>query len=459
MNKRIINCFKSYDIRGIIGDSIDEEIIYRISRATAEYLDAKKIVIAYDARETSETFSQAASEGIVDAGADVLFIGLAGTEEMYWAVSEFKCCGGIMITASHNPINYNGMKIVKNNSLPMSSNEDMVSVKIIAEHASWKYKHNKGEIIDISKVARKKYIDKVLSFVEFRNMRPIKVLVNCGNGALGPTFNQLEKKILENNKSLIFLPVLEDVNSSFPKGIPNPLIPQNQRYTSELVQKKKADFGVAFDGDFDRCFFFDEKGTFIPGEYIVGLLASIFLQKEKGATIIYDPRVVWSTKKTIESSGGIAIQSRTGHAFFKNSLRINNAVYGGEISAHHYFRDFAFCDSGIIPFLLILELLSNTRKSLGDLVSNCYLDHPSSGEINFRVEDPILVLQSVFDHFRKSAEVESIDGYSFIFPDWRFNLRASNTEPVIRLNIESKENKDLIKEKIEYISKIITPMS
>ena len=451
-----LTCFKAYDIRGEININIDEAIAYRIGRSVAQHFNAKSIVVAFDARETSPTFSKAVGLGIMDAGSDLIDIGLSGTEEMYWAVSNFSACAGIVVTASHNPINYNGMKIVKSGSKPLDDDEDFLAIKSLAESQNWTGVKKKGSSLDFSNEARAAYVSKTLSFVDINAFKPLKIVVNSGNGAAGPTFDAIEKRLNNNNTQIEFVRVDHNPDSTFPNGIPNPLLPENHHKTADVVKNVGADFGVAFDGDFDRCFFFDETGEFIPGEYLVGLFASIFLAKEPGSTIVHDPRVIWNTQDIVSQKGGKAEQSKTGHAFIKQTMRKHEAIYGGEMSAHHYFRDFAYCDSGMIPWLLIAELISLKGKSLGDLVKDRVLAYPSSGEINFTVKDANSSISSVLDNFKSQSKVlDEMDGYSLAFDNWRFNLRKSNTEPLVRLNIESCGPIINLESKVKEISELL----
>ncbi len=434
-----MTCFKAYDIRGEINVNIDEDVAYRVGRAVAQHFGAKTIVIGFDARETSPAFAQAAAQGVKDAGADVLDIGLAGTEEMYWAVSEFGACAGIEVTASHNPINYNGMKIVKSGSRPLDDASDFQVIKSLAEAADWTTADHIGQSLDYTKEARKAYVDQVLSFLDLTALTPLKIVVNSGNGAAGPTFDAIADRLKEQGAPLEFTLVHHTPDHTFPNGIPNPLLPKNHAATGDVVKEVGADFGIAFDGDFDRCFFFDEHGAFVPGEYVVGLLASIFLEKEAGAKIVHDPRVIWNTQDIVTQKGGTAIQSKTGHAFIKQIMRDTQAVYGGEMSAHHYFRDFAYCDSGMIPWVLVAELVSRSGRSLGDWVKDRFTAFPSSGETNFTVEDANEAIENVSSFYKDQAiSIDETDGLSFNFDNWRFNLRKSNTEPLVRLNVESK---------------------
>ena len=451
-----LTCFKAYDIRGEIDININEAIAYRVGRSVAQHFNSKSIVVGFDARETSPAFAKAVGQGIMDAGSNLIDIGLAGTEEMYWAVSNFSASAGIVVTASHNPINYNGMKIVKSGSRPLDDNEDFKAIKNLAETEKWTKTDNKGSHLDYSDQARSDYVTKVMSFVNRNELKPLKIVINSGNGAAGPTFDAIEKKLNTNYPKIEFVRVDHTPNSTFPNGIPNPLLPENHHKTADIVKNVGADFGVAFDGDFDRCFFFDETGKFVPGEYLVGLLASIFLEKEQGATIVHDPRVIWNTQDIVSQKGGKAEQSKTGHAFIKQTMRKHEAVYGGEMSAHHYFRDFAYCDSGMIPWLLVAELVSIKNQSLGDLVKDRVSSFPSSGEINFKVKDADSSIASVLENYRTQAKtLDKMDGFSLTIDDWRFNLRKSNTEPLVRLNVESKGTNINLDEQVKKISKLL----
>ena len=416
-----LTCFKAYDVRGEIGVDIDESIAYRIGRAVAQHFGAKSVVIGFDARETSPAFAAMASQGLRDAGADVVNIGMAGTEEMYWAVTEFGACAGIEVTASHNPINYNGMKIVKSHSRPLDDVADFQVIKALAGSQEWVSSSEVGKEIDQSVEAREAYVDRVLSFVDVTALRPLKIVVNSGNGAAGPTFDALAERLMALGAPLDFIRVHHTSDATFPNGIPNPLLPENHPATADVVKAEKADFGVAFDGDFDRCFFFDETGQFVPGEYVVGLLASIFLEKVMGSKIVHDPRVIWNTQDIVAGKGGVAVQSKTGHAFIKQTMRAERAIYGGEMSAHHYFRDFAYCDSGMIPWLLVAKLVSKSGRSLADWVRDRFVAFPSSGETNFRVVDAGAAIERVLAAYRDEAlSLDETDGVSLAFADWRF---------------------------------------
>ena len=451
-----LTCFKAYDIRGEIGVNIDENIAYRIGRAVAQHFGAKSVVIGFDARETSPAFAAAAARGAMDAGSDVLDIGMAGTEEMYWAVTEFGACAGIEITASHNPINYNGMKIVKSQSRPLDDVADFQVIKALAGAQDWASPARVGETRDVADAAREKYVDRVLGFVDVATLAPLKIVINSGNGAAGPTVDALIHRLAAQGAPIEVIRVQHDPDSTFPNGIPNPLLPENHAATADVVLLEGADMGVAFDGDFDRCFFFDGAGRFVPGEYVVGLLAAIFLDKEAGGKIVHDPRVIWNTQDIVAGKGGVAIQSKTGHAFIKQTMRAERAIYGGEMSAHHYFRDFAYCDSGMIPWLLIAELVSRSGRSLGDWVKDRFAVFPSSGEMNFKVADAGKAIESVLSAYRADAlSIDETDGVSLAFDDWRFNLRRSNTEPLVRLNVESKGNTKTLSRHVGTIANLL----
>ena len=450
-----LTCFKAYDVRGELGVNFDTKIAYRIGRAIAQHLQATNTIVGFDARETSPELAAATMQGICDTGSNVMSLGLAGTEEMYWAVTEFNACAGIEITASHNPINYNGLKIVKSGSQPLDDQEDFQAIKLLAENETWVENLSKGSIQDISKEARKKYVWRTLSFLNHSNLKPLKIVVNSGNGAAGPTFDAIASELALLGSPLEFIRVHHQPDHTFPNGIPNPLLPENNAATGDVVKREGADFGMAFDGDFDRCFFFDALGKFVPGEYVVGLLASIFLDKETGAKIVHDPRVVWNTQEIVSEKSGVAVQSKTGHAFIKQTMRSHEAVYGGEMSAHHYFREFAYCDSGMIPWLLMAELISTSGKSLGDLVAGRFKKFPSSGEQNFTVADPDRVIAAILAKYGDTAELDELDGVSLSFPDWRLNLRKSNTEPLIRLNVEARGEQAGLEQKIDDLKRLI----
>lgn len=450
-----MTCFKAYDIRGRLGHELNEDIARRIGRAFAVTLGAARVVVGRDCRASSMSLSAALIDGLLAAGVEVHDLGLCGTEEMYFATAHLGACGGIEVTASHNPMDYNGMKMVGRGSAPLDPATVMPRIRALAESGAFAPRRTGGHVVDAS-ATRAAYVKRVLSFVEVGALRPLTILVNAGNGAAGPTFDALAGALTARGAPLRFVRMHHEPDGSFPNGIPNPLLPENQPVTAQAVVAAGADFGVAWDGDFDRCFLFDHKGQFVPGEYVVGLLAQVFLAKEPAATIVHDPRVQWNTQAVVAAAKGRAQASRTGHAFLKQALRETGAIYGGEMSAHHYFRDFMSCDSGMIPWLLVAELLSRTGQSLADLLESARTAFPSSGEINFRVEDAPAALARVEAAFAADGPaVDRLDGLSLAFPDWRLNLRASNTEPLLRLNIETRGSATVLAARVAEVSVLI----
>ena len=451
-----LTCFKAYDIRGKLGEDLDESIAHAIGRAFAQTLGARRVVLGRDIRASSESLAAAVAEGLVAQGVEVLDLGLSGTEEMYFATSHVGADGGICVTASHNPMDYNGMKMVKAGSAPLDPQSDLARVKALAESGAFAPAPQPGRIIP-AEGARDAYVARVLSFVDIPALRPLKLLVNAGNGAAGPTFDAIMAALEAKGAPLSVVRMHHQPDGSFPNGIPNPLLDENQPATAEAVRAAGADLGIAWDGDFDRCFLFDAEGRFIPGEYVVGLLAEAFLAKEPGAKIVHDPRVVWNTLDVIRAAGGQAIQSRTGHAFIKQAMRETGAVYGGEMSAHHYFRDFVACDSGMIPWLLVVELMGRRGLSLAQMIEARRAAFPSSGEINFRVADTAAAIARVEAAFAAEAlSRDDTDGLSLAFADWRLNLRASNTEPLLRLNVEARAAPDLVAARVAQIRTLLT---
>lgn len=444
-----LSCFKAYDVRGRIPDQLNEDIAYRIGRAYAAVIQAKKVVVGYDIRLTSPALSQALSQGLMDSGVDVYNIGLSGTEEVYFATFHHQMDGGIAVTASHNPKDYNGMKFVREGSKPISGDTGLLDIKAIAEKGEFTDAAVKGQEyqLDISQT----YPQHLLQYVDVKNLKPLKIVCNAGNGGAGKVIDLLEPLL-----PVEFIKVHHDADGNFPHGVPNPLLEENRQPTIEAVKAHQADMGIAWDGDFDRCFFFDENGQFIEGYYIVGLLAEAFLRNNPGEAVVHDPRLVWNTIDIVEGLQGKAIQSKTGHAFIKERMRKENAIYGGEMSAHHYFRDFAYCDSGMIPWLLVAGLLSTTGKSLSQLVAERMQAYPCSGEINRSLKDAKKALDAVREYYRASAQsLDETDGISMAFDNWRFSLRMSNTEPVVRLNVESRADENLMQEKTQELLALI----
>ena len=479
-----ITCFKAYDIRGELITQLNENTAYRIGKAFAENLQAKTVVLGSDARKTSLPLKLALSAGIIDGGAKVFDIGAAGTEEIYFATKHLCVDGGIEVTASHNPINYNGMKMVKAGSVPISGDTGLHAIRSLAEsydehkveeqlmHYSAHTRVSDEDFVSGAHSVKEAILltskqyeriscvnDYVLHLNEYINtaaFTPLKLVVNSGNGSAGHIVDAIELFFRHQNVPVEFIKVHHQADGDFPNGIPNPLLPENRADTAKAVIDNDADMGIAWDGDFDRCFLFDENGEFIEGYYIVGLLAQAFLDKNKGAKIIYDPRVFWNTEDIVKSAGGKPIKSKTGHAFIKERMRKEDAVYGGEMSAHHYFRDFAYCDSGMIPWLLIAELLCKTKQPLSSMVKERIAKFPSSGEINYTVQDAGTTIKKIIDHYQPLAEhIDKTDGIGMEFGAWRFNLRKSNTEPVIRLNVESREDYGLMKEKTAELEALI----
>jgi phosphomannomutase len=451
-----LTCFKAYDIRGQLGTELDEGVAYRIGRAYAEFLKPKNVVLGGDIRLTSESLKLALSNGIRDAGSDVIDIGMVGTEQVYFATSHLQAGGGIEVTASHNPIDYNGMKPIRENSKPISSDTGLLEIKKLAEknafsevETSKRGSYDQVSILD-------DYLEHLCSYVDLEKIKPIKLVMNAGNGAAGPVVDAMESYFFQKDLPIAIIKVNNEPDGTFPNGIPNPILHENRASTIDAVLANKADMGIAWDGDFDRCFLVDEKGQFIEGYYIVGLLAEAFLSKNPGSKIVHDPRLTWNTIDIVSKNGGQAIQSKTGHAFIKERMRLEDAVYGGEMSAHHYFKDFFYCDSGMIPWLLVMELISISGKPLSELVETMMGLYPSPGEINRSIDDPAAAILRVRNHFESDAlKVDEIDGVSMEFTNWRFNLRMSNTEPLVRLNLETRGDMDLLKKREEKILELL----
>lgn len=433
-----LTCFKAYDIRGRIPDELNEEIAWRIGRAYAQFLQPRRVVVGRDVRLTSEGLCQALSAGLMEGGADVSDLGLCGTEEVYFAAFSQPVDGGIMVTASHNPMDYNGMKLVRQGARPISGDSGLQAVRGLTEAGEFAPAARRGESSPLD--LRADYVRHLLTYIDPGALRPLKVVVNAGNGCAGPVIDALAPWL-----PFDLVRVHHAPEGTFPNGIPNPLLPENRAATSEAVLESGADLGVAWDGDFDRCFLFDEQGNFIEGYYIVGLLAEVILQAHPGAKIIHDPRLTWNTVEVVKGAGGIPVQSKTGHAFIKERMRAENAVYGGEMSAHHYFRDFSCCDSGMIPWLMVTALMSRSGKPLSTLIDEAQRRFPASGEINRTLADPARAMAEVERRFAPGAlTLDRTDGLSLEFADWRFNLRSSNTEPVLRLNIEARGDEELM---------------
>ena len=444
-----LNCFKAYDIRGRVPDDLDEDIAYRIGRAYAEFLRPARVIVGRDIRLSSEALCSALSRGLIEGGSDVFDLGVCGTEQVYFATFHERMDGGIMVTAGHNPMDYNGMKLVRKGSRPISGDSGLNGIRELVKANSFAPKGKTGTVtsLDIDDA----YIAHLLGYVDVASLSPLKVVVNAGNGCAGRTIDLLEKYL-----PFEFIKIHHASDGNFPNGIPNPLLPENRIATIAAITEHKADIGIAWDGDFDRCFLFDETGNFIEGYYIVGLLASAFLSKHPHARIIHDPRLTWNTVDIVQCAGGTPVMSKTGHAFIKERMRKEDAVYGGEMSAHHYFRDFAYCDSGMIPWLLVLEIMGKTGNTLSELVCERMRLFPASGEINRTVKDAAAVIAKIEDAFTEGVfQVDRTDGLNMEFPLWRFNLRSSNTEPVLRLNVESRGDELLMRSRTADILQLM----
>lgn len=455
-NNNKLNCFKAYDIRGKLGEELNEEIAWRIGRAYAQCLKPKQVVVGGDVRLTSESLKLALADGLMDGGCDVIDIGLSGTEEIYFSTFHLNVDGGIEVTASHNPIDYNGMKLVRQGAQPISGDTGLKEIQHLVEINDFSPCQKKGSYNKINIL--KEYVDHLMGYINLDHFRikPMKLVINSGNGAAGHVIDEIELRFKKAGIPVEFIKVHNDPDGSFPHGIPNPLLPEARKDTANAVLSTQADMGIAFDGDFDRCFLFDEQANFIEGYYIVGLLAEAFLKKEPGAKIIHDPRLTWNTIDIVDTAGGISVMSKTGHAFIKERMRKENAVYGGEMSAHHYFRDFEYCDSGMIPWLLVAELVLTSGRSLRSLVEDRIALYPVSGEINRKVCNAITLISDIENRYAKEAtDIDYTDGLSMSFPDWRFNIRTSNTEPLLRLNVEANSDRELMEKKTGELLELI----
>ncbi|EKT4106402.1 TPA: phosphomannomutase [Stenotrophomonas maltophilia] len=441
--------FKAYDIRGRVPEELNEDLARRIGVALAAQLAPGPVVLGHDVRLTSPALQDALAAGLRGTGREVIDIGLCGTEEVYFQTDHLGAAGGVMVTASHNPMDYNGMKLVKENARPISSDTGLFAISdAVAADTYEAQPPRAGQTAQHDKHA---YIQHLLSYVDASKLKPLKLVVNAGNGGAGAIVDLLAPHL-----PFEFIRICHEPDGSFPNGIPNPLLPENRAATADAVREHGADFGIAWDGDFDRCFFFDHSGRFIEGYYLVGLLAKAILARHPGGRIVHDPRLVWNTVDMVEQAGGVAVQCKSGHAFIKEKMRAEDAVYGGEMSAHHYFREFAYADSGMIPWLLIAQLVSESGRSLADWVEDRMAAYPCSGEINFKVDDAKAAVARVMEHFAaQSPRLDHTDGISADFGDWRFNLRSSNTEPLLRLNVEARGDAALMQARTDEISRLI----
>ncbi len=451
-----LTCFKAYDVRGKLGSELNEDIAYKIGRAYGQIYQPKTIVVGCDIRLSSEGLKQATIKGLNDAGVNVLDLGMTGTEEVYFGAFHLDVQGGIEITASHNPMDYNGMKLVRENARPISADTGLKQIQALAETENFIEASKKGSTEKYNILPE--FIEHLMTYIDPAKISPMKLVMNAGNGAAGHVVDAIEDKFKHLNVPIEFIKINNEADGTFPNGIPNPILIENRDSTRNAVIQHQADMGIAWDGDFDRCFLFDEKGQFIEGYYIVGLLAQAFLLKQPGEKVVHDPRLVWNTLDIVGQYQGIAVQSKSGHAFIKDVMREHNAVYGGEMSAHHYFRDFAYCDSGMIPWLLAVVVLSETKQSLSSLVEEMIAKFPCSGEINFKVADTQTTIQKIFDHYAdQEPMIDYTDGVSLDFGVWRLNIRASNTEPLLRLNIESRrdQNPKSIQTYVDEVTQLI----
>jgi phosphomannomutase len=443
-------CFKAYDIRGKVPSELNSEIAYAIGRAYADEIGAQKVCIGRDVRLSGPDLAEALTRGLNEAGVDTVDLEMVGTEMVYFATANYGYDGGIMITASHNPPDYNGMKMAREESRPISSDSGLNEIEQRAYEKKW-VRSGTGKRTQQDIYADFK--EHLLKQVDLKKLRPLRILANAGNGAAGPALEILLQDLPLVVDKMYFKP-----DGHFPNGVPNPILEESRQTTLERLKIGQYDFGVAWDGDYDRCFFFDEKGQFIDGYYIVGLLAQALLMKNPHQTIVHDPRLIWNTLDIVSRYHGKAVVCKSGHAFIKEKMREVDAIYGGEMSAHHYFRSHWYCDSGMIPFMLVLELLSTTKCTLGELVNDMIAAYPCSGEINLTVPNIPAVIKAVEIRY-SDAKIDKLDGLSVEYPEWRFNLRGSNTEPVLRLNMETRGNKQLLHDKVEELTAFIKQFS
>jgi phosphomannomutase len=441
-----ITCFKAYDLRGRIPTELNDDVAYRVGRGYAQFLHPKRVVVGRDIRLSSAGLADALCRGLTDSGVDVYDIGICGTEGVYFATfNDAAADGGIMVTASHNPSDYNGMKFVRESSKPISGDNGLKDIREFAERAEFAAPARLGVRHRIDTM--KAYVAHLLSYVDLQKLKPLKIVVNAGNGGAGLIIDQLAPYL-----PFEFIKIHHEPDGHFPNGIPNPMLEENRAPTIAAIRAHQADFGIAWDGDFDRCFLFDEHGGFIEGYYIVGLLAAALLKGHPGGKVVHDPRLTWNTIEIVEAAGGAAVLSKSGHAFIKQRMREVDGVYGGEMSAHHYFRRFAYCDSGMIPWLLVAEILSESGLPLSRLVGERIGLFPVSGELNYRVPDAKATIAAFESQYAPHAlKVDRTDGISYEFADWRFNLRTSNTEPLIRLNVEARGSGELMRTKTQEL--------
>ncbi|HEV8685801.1 MAG TPA: phosphomannomutase/phosphoglucomutase [Gaiellaceae bacterium] len=438
--------FKAYDVRGVYEKDLDEEGAYAIGRAYVEHFEPRKIAVGHDMRVSSPSMAKAAIKGAADGGADVLDLGLVGTEMVYFAVGALGLDGGIEATASHNPKEYTGMKIVRRGALPVGGESGLLEVRdrALAGFGEVKRRGN-VEPYDIWPA----YVERVLSFVDVSAIKPLRVVIDAANGMAGVMLPPILDRLPIDARTYYFEP-----DGTFPNHEPNPLLPENREFIIAKTRDESADLGVAFDGDADRCFFVDDTGEFVPGDFITALLAESILDKEPGAKIIYDVRASWAVPDTIERAGGVPLINRVGHAFIKHRMRKEDAVFGGEVSGHYYFRDFSQADSGVVPFLLVLELISKRGQKLSEILAPYRDRYFLTGELNTPVQDVPVKLQELKERFGSVGNVSHLDGISVDFDDWHFNVRPSNTEPLLRLNLEARTKEQMERRRDEVLGLI-----
>jgi phosphomannomutase len=442
----LLACFKAYDVRGVVPTELDPDLAYRIGRAFADETGAATVCLGHDIRLSGPELGESLARGLTDAGVDVADLGLVGTEMVYFATAFYGYDGGVMITASHNPPEYNGMKMVRRESRPISGDTGLKSIERRAYEGRWQ-RHGSGK--RSGKDAYSDFVEHLLGFDREKSIKPLKVLACAGNGAAGVAMEALIPRFPLQVERMQFEP-----DGRFPNGVPNPILPESRAGVEARMREASFDFGVAWDGDYDRAFFFDETGAFIEGYYMVGLLAQAVLADHPGATVIFDPRLTWNTLEVVARSGGRPVMCKSGHAFIKERMRAEDAEYGGEMSAHHYFKGHWFCDSGLIPLVLVSKIVSATGRSLGDLTREMQEKYPCSGEINSTVSDVAGTLARVSERYADGTQ-DWTDGLSVEYRDWRFNLRGSNTEPVIRLNVESRGDRSLMQEKTAEVLSLV----
>lgn len=438
--------FKAYDVRGLYPSELDEEGAYAIGRAYTEVFEPKAVAVGRDMRLSSPAMTAAVMEGVADAGADVVDVGMVGTEMLYFAVGSLGLDGGIAVTASHNPKEYTGMKIVRRGALPVGGDSGLLDVRRRAE-LGFPEPAARGavRVEDVYPA----WTERVLSFVDPAAIRPLRVVIDAANGMAGAMLPRVLERL-----PIDAVPFCFEPDGSFPSHEPNPLLPENRELVIARVLEEDADLGVAFDGDADRCFFVDDTGEFVPGDFVTALLAEAVLEREPGATIVYDVRASWAVPDTVAAAGGTALVNRVGHAFIKHRLRKEGAAFAGEVSGHYYFRDFFQADSGVVPMLLLLELLSRRGGRLSELLAPFRERYFLTGELNTLVADVALKLQELKERFGPEGEVSHLDGISVVAADWRMNVRPSNTEPLLRLNLEAR-SRELMERKRDEVLALI----